>query len=46
LKTYLHVYKGYYFTGDSVVRDKDGFHFIIGRGKHRRNISCLADSFS
>lgn len=32
LQTYLHVYKGYYFTGDSVVRDKDGFHFIIGRG--------------
>jgi acetyl-CoA synthetase len=33
LKTYLNVYNGYYFTGDSVVRDTDGYHFIIGRGK-------------
>ena len=39
LQTYLHVYKGYYFTGDSVVRDKDGFHFIIGRVDDVLNVS-------
>lgn len=33
LRTYLNVYHGYYFTGDSVVRDPEGNHFIIGRGK-------------
>jgi acetyl-CoA synthetase len=32
LQTYFHVYRGYYFTGDSVIRDSEGFHFIIGRG--------------
>jgi acetyl-CoA synthetase len=32
LQTYFRVYRGYYFTGDSVVRDDEGFHFIIGRG--------------
>jgi acetyl-CoA synthetase len=31
LKTYFHVYKGYYFTGDSVVKDSDDYYWIIGR---------------
>ena len=31
MKTYLNVYQGYYFTGDSVVQDKDGYFWIIGR---------------
>lgn len=39
LATYLNVYPGYYFTGDSVVRDKDGFHFIIGRVDDVLNVS-------
>ena len=28
---YLKPYPGYYFTGDSVIRDEDGFHWITGR---------------
>jgi len=39
LQTYLNVYKGYYFTGDSVVRDRDGFHWIIGRVDDVINVS-------
>lgn len=39
LATYLHVYKGYYFTGDSVVRDKDGYYWIIGRVDDVLNVS-------
>ena len=39
MKTYLRVYKGYYFTGDSVLRDKDGFHWIIGRVDDVLNVS-------
>lgn len=39
LKTYLHVYKGYYFTGDSVVRDKDDYNWIIGRVDDVVNVS-------
>lgn len=39
MRTYLNVYHGYYFTGDSVVRDSDGYHFIIGRGKWKRSTS-------
>ena len=31
LSVYLKAYPGYYFTGDSVLRDKNGNHFIIGR---------------
>ncbi|CAG8634036.1 13045_t:CDS:2 [Ambispora leptoticha] len=31
LDTYLSQYKGYYFTGDSVGRDKDGYYWIRGR---------------
>jgi acetyl-CoA synthetase len=39
LSTYLHVYKGFYFTGDSVIRDKDGFHWIVGRVDDVLNVS-------
>jgi len=31
METYLNVYKGYYFTGDGVGRDQDGFNWIRGR---------------
>jgi acetyl-CoA synthetase len=31
LNVYFKPYPGYYFTGDSVVRDRNGNHFIIGR---------------
>ena len=31
LNVYLKPYKGYYFTGDGVMKDKSGNHFIIGR---------------
>jgi acetyl-CoA synthetase len=31
MTVYLKPYPGYYFTGDSVMRDKDGYHFITGR---------------
>ena len=27
----MRVYPGYYFTGDGVMRDKDGYYWIIGR---------------
>jgi acetyl-CoA synthetase len=39
LQTYLQVYPGYYFTGDSVIRDEDGFHWIIGRVDDVLNVS-------
>ncbi|KAL7575796.1 hypothetical protein ACA910_003123 [Epithemia clementina (nom. ined.)] len=39
LRTYLHVYKGYYFSGDSVVQDKDGYFWIIGRVDDVVNVS-------
>ena len=39
LKTYLHVYKGYYFTGDSVVQDSDDYNWIIGRVDDVVNVS-------
>lgn len=31
LDTYMNSYKGYYFTGDGVMRDKDGYLWIQGR---------------
>lgn len=31
VSTYLSVYPGYYFTGDSVYRDYEGYYFIKGR---------------
>lgn len=39
LATYFKPYKGYYFTGDAVSRDKDGYHFIIGRVDDVINVS-------
>lgn len=39
LSTYLHPYKGYYFTGDAVHRDKDGYYFITGRVDDVINVS-------
>jgi acetyl-CoA synthetase len=36
---YLKPYKGYYFTGDSVLKDEDGFHFITGRVDDVLNVS-------
>ena len=31
MNTYLKVYPGYYFTGDGVRRDADGYYWIQGR---------------
>ena len=31
MNVYLRPYKGYYFTGDGVRKDKDGFYWITGR---------------
>jgi acetyl-CoA synthetase len=39
MTVYLKPYPGYYFTGDSVTRDKDGFHFITGRVDDVLNVS-------
>jgi len=39
MQTYLKVYDGYYFTGDSVRRDADGYHWIIGRVDDVLNVS-------
>jgi len=39
MKTYLNVYNGYYFTGDSVVQDADGYFWIIGRVDDVVNVS-------
>jgi acetyl-CoA synthetase len=39
MTTYLKPYAGYYFTGDSVFRDSDGYHFIIGRVDDVLNVS-------
>mmetsp|Transcript_8162 Transcript_8162/g.12608 ORF Transcript_8162/g.12608 Transcript_8162/m.12608 type:complete len:750 (+) Transcript_8162:67-2316(+) len=39
MMTYLKPYGGYYFTGDAVYRDKDGYHFIIGRVDDVLNVS-------
>ncbi|KAL3944553.1 MAG: hypothetical protein SGBAC_001373 [Bacillariaceae sp.] len=36
---YLKPYPGYYFTGDSVTRDEEGNHFIIGRVDDIINVS-------
>ncbi|GAA5795343.1 acetyl-coenzyme A synthetase [Helicostylum pulchrum] len=39
LDTYLHPYKGTYFTGDGATRDKDGYIFIRGRVDDVINVS-------
>jgi acetyl-CoA synthetase len=39
MTVYLKPYPGYYFTGDSVLRDKDGYHFITGRVDDVLNVS-------
>ncbi|KAI9320820.1 acyl-activating enzyme [Dichotomocladium elegans] len=39
LETYLHPYKGYYFTGDGATRDKDGYIWIRGRVDDVINVS-------
>jgi len=39
LTTYFKPYPGYYFTGDSVVKDKDDYHWIIGRVDDVINVS-------
>jgi acetyl-CoA synthetase len=52
MTVYLKPYPGFYFTGDSVLRDKDGYHFITGRyvlyqpkkGKGASMNCCLVDS--
>ena len=36
---YLQPYPGYYFTGDSATRDKDGYYFITGRVDDVLNVS-------
>jgi len=36
---YFQPYPGYYFTGDSAMRDKDGFYFITGRVDDVLNVS-------
>ena len=44
LTTYFRPYPGYYFTGDAVRRDKDGYYFITGRVDDVLNVSgklCL-----
>ena len=39
LQVYFQPYPGFYFTGDSVLRDADGYHFIIGRVDDVINVS-------
>lgn len=39
MTVYLKPYPGYYFTGDAVLRDKDGYHFITGRVDDVLNVS-------
>ena len=31
MNTYLKPYAGYYFTGDGVRRDSEGYYWILGR---------------
>lgn len=39
VETYLKPYPGYYFTGDSAARDKEGYIWILGRIDDTLNIS-------
>jgi len=38
-ETYFSQFKGYYFTGDGVKRDEDGFYWITGRVDDVLNVS-------
>jgi acetyl-CoA synthetase len=38
-QTYFETYKGFYFTGDGVRRDEDGYYWITGRVDDVLNIS-------
>ena len=37
--TYFSTYKGYYFTGDSALRDEDGYYWVTGRVDDVINVS-------
>ena len=37
--TYFATYKGYYFTGDSALRDEDGYYWVTGRVDDVINVS-------
>ncbi|MBT8147431.1 MAG: acetate--CoA ligase, partial [Gammaproteobacteria bacterium] len=37
--TYFSAYKGYYFTGDSALRDEDGYYWVTGRVDDVINVS-------
>jgi len=37
--TYFSAYKGYYLTGDSALRDKDGYYWVTGRVDDVINVS-------
>ena len=39
VETYFATYKGYYFTGDGVRRDDDGYYWITGRVDDVLNVS-------
>ncbi|KXS17871.1 acetyl CoA synthetase [Gonapodya prolifera JEL478] len=39
LDVYMKPYKGYYFTGDGVTRDKDGYYWVRGRVDDVINVS-------
>jgi acetyl-CoA synthetase len=39
VNTYFKAYPGYYFTGDGVRRDKDGYYWITGRVDDVINVS-------
>jgi acetyl-CoA synthetase len=39
IKTYFSTYPGYYFTGDGVKRDEDGYYRILGRVDDVINVS-------
>ncbi|KAG0258319.1 acetyl-CoA synthetase [Actinomortierella ambigua] len=39
METYLKPYAGYYFTGDGVTRDKDGYYWVRGRVDDVINVS-------
>ncbi|KAK9478688.1 hypothetical protein V1514DRAFT_330150 [Lipomyces japonicus] len=39
LETYLHPYRGYYFTGDGAGRDHEGYYWIRGRVDDVVNVS-------